>query len=260
MMLGAEFSYLCHPKFGRAPDAVSMQKIVTSLNYKNGQFSNLQSIPDLTRKRFALKAKLDFLFRKYPNTMPIMPIPTMKVELMTIEKSENIVIWLGYSAYYIQINGLRFLIDPIFSEYASPFPFMIRAFLGTNIFKSEDFSEINYLIITHDHWEHLDYATIKALKPKIKHVITALGVEGHLRHWGIDNLRITEMDWNDEIFVPSGKIISISARHFSGRCFIGTSRRCGAHFWWILVDAKYTLMEILDMENIIKHVAISLAT
>ncbi len=96
---------------------------------------------------------------------------------------------------------------------------MIRAFLGTNIFKSEDFPEINYLIITHDHWEHLDYATIKALKSKIKHVITALGVGSHLRYWGIDNLRITEMDWNDEIFVPSGKIISISARHFSGRCF-----------------------------------------
>lgn len=85
-MLDAEFSYLCHPKFGKAPDEISMQKIVTSLKYKNGQFSNLQPIPEPIRKRFALKAKLAFLFRKCSNTMPIMPIPTMKVELMTIEK------------------------------------------------------------------------------------------------------------------------------------------------------------------------------
>lgn len=59
---------------------------------------------------------------------------------------------------------------------------MIRAFSGTNIFKSEDFPEINYLIITHDHWDHLDYATIKALRPKIKHVITSIGVGSHLRY------------------------------------------------------------------------------
>ena len=102
----------------------------------------------------------------------------------------------------------------------------------------------------------MDYATIKALKPKIKHVITALGVGSYLRDEGLDNLRITEMDWNDEILVPSGKIISISARHFQIGA-LGATRRCGAHFWWILVG-KYTLMEILDMENIIKHAAIDL--
>ena len=219
-IVGMGFTYLNLPKFGKIPDEISMAKIKTSPNYKNGQFQNRYPIPEPIKKRSAIssiKARLDFVFKEYPNTAPTKKIPVVKTNIKSINKSDNIVVWLGHSSYYIQLDGLTFLIDPVFSDHASPFPFMIKAFPGTNIYQTEDFPEIDFLIITHDHWDHLDYPTLKGLKSKIKHAITPLGVSSHLRYWGFDNEKIAEMDWDEEIEIPNGKITCVSARHFSGR-------------------------------------------
>ncbi len=216
-IVGMGFAYLNLPKFGKMPDEISLAKIKNSPNYKNGQFQNRYPIPEPTKKRSAIKARLDFVFKKYPNTVPTKAIPTVKTDIKSINKSKNVVIWLGHSSYYIQLGGLTFLVDPVLSNHASPFPFMIRAFPGTNVYQADDFPEIDFLIITHDHWDHLDYPTVKALKSKIRHVITPLGVDSHLRYWGLDKEKITEMDWDDEIEIPNGKITCIPARHFSGR-------------------------------------------
>ncbi len=78
---------------------------------------------------------------------------------------------------------------------------------------------IDYLIITHDHYDHLDYETILALKPKIKHVVTGLGVGSHLRYWGYENEKITELDWNENYRADGVEIYCLTARHFSGRLF-----------------------------------------
>jgi L-ascorbate metabolism protein UlaG (beta-lactamase superfamily) len=78
--------------------------------------------------------------------------------------------------------------------------------------------EIDLLIISHDHYDHLDYATIKALKPKIRQVITPLGVGSHLRYWGIDSDIIHEKDWNQSVKVSNALTVHVlPARHFSGR-------------------------------------------
>ena len=93
--------------------------------------------------------------------------------------NDNTVIWLRHSSYYIQFDGMTFLIDPILSDHASPFPLIIKAFPGTDIYTADDFPEIDFLIITHDHWDHLNYQTLMALKPKNKHVVAPLGAGSH---------------------------------------------------------------------------------
>lgn len=92
----------------------------------------------------------------------------------------------------MQLAGQRILIDPVFSNYAAPFSFLNKAFAGDYPWTAQTMPEIDLLIISHDHYDHLDLATIKALMPKIKRVITPLGVGSHLRYWGMRSEIIEE--------------------------------------------------------------------
>ena len=95
---------------------------------------------------------------------------------------------------------------------------MVKAFPGSNNYSVKDMPPIDYLIITHDHYDHLDHKTILQLKPKIKKVITGLGVGAHFQYWGYDREKIIELDWNEKIVLEDGfEINTTPARHFSGR-------------------------------------------
>jgi L-ascorbate metabolism protein UlaG (beta-lactamase superfamily) len=84
----------------------------------------------------------------------------------------------------------RILIDPVFSAAAAPVPYANNAFDGTNPYTAEDVPEIDYLLITHDHWDHLDYSTVTALRAKTKAVVVGLGVGAHFELWGYDKEKI----------------------------------------------------------------------
>lgn len=91
--------------------------------------------------------------------------------------------------------------------------------------------EIDYLIITHNHWDHLDYRTVIALDKKVKHIITGLGTGSHLEHWGISPAKITELDWWETFTGEDGfRFTATPARHFSGRGF-----KRNQHLWISLV-------------------------
>ena len=94
------------------------------------------------------------------------------------------VIWLGHSAYYMQLAGKRILIDSVLSDHAAPFSFLIKAFEGTTLYQAEDIPKIDYLLISHDHYDHLDYLTVTQLENKVKNVIVPLGVGTHFEYWG----------------------------------------------------------------------------
>jgi len=129
-------------------------------------------------------------------------------------------VWFGHSSYFMQVDGKKILVDPVFSGSASPFSFSIKAFNGTDRYTPDETPEIDYLFISHDHWDHLDYETILRLKPKIKKIICALGAGTHFEYWGFDKNSIIEMDWNEQITLDSGFVVNATpARHFSGRGF-----------------------------------------
>ena len=110
------------------------------------------------------------------------------------------------------------MLDPVFSSYASPIFFVNRAFEGSNVYSAADFPTLDILAITHDHWDHLDYPSIMALKPKIKTVLCPLGVGEYFEQWGFDADRIIEEDWDSSIDFGHGLTAHIlPSQHFSGR-------------------------------------------
>lgn len=149
---------------------------------------------------------------------PHKPLPTVIPDFSATKETK--VIWFGHSSYYIQIDGLKILVDPIFSARPSPFSFIgSKQFPGTDFVNSDSFPELDIVLLTHDHYDHLDYPTILELKSKTKHFITSLGVGAHLEKWGIDASRFTELSWGGEVGKFGLKFIATPARHFTGRMF-----------------------------------------
>lgn len=119
--------------------------------------------------------------------------------------------------YLLQFNGKRFLIDPVLVS-GSPIDYFNPAFEFTKRWRPEDLPKVDYLIITHDHWDHLDYETVKAIEPKVGKVITGLGVGEHLAYWGYPADKLIELDWQENAKLADGFMVTaLPARHFSGR-------------------------------------------
>ena len=204
------------PKFGKLPEGERKARIEKSPNYRNGAFTNLNFTPQMTGEGGFFKIMKDMFTAK--NRRPHDSMPSVKTDLLNLDLDKDVLVWFGHSSYFIQIDGKRFLVDPVFSRHASPFPFMIKSFKGSDIYTPADIPAIDYLIVTHDHWDHLDYKTITKLKPKIVKVITGLGTGAHLERWGYDPKIIIENDWYDMIILEDGFTINTTpARHFSGR-------------------------------------------
>jgi L-ascorbate metabolism protein UlaG (beta-lactamase superfamily) len=209
---------LSQAKFGKLPSGERLARIMKSPNYKNGSFQNQSITPVMADGVSYLEVGKEFLFGKKHRVTPVDAIPSTKTDLLNLNKSKDILVWFGHSSYFMQIDGKRILVDPVFSGNASPFSFAVKAFKGTDRYTPEDIPDIDYLFISHDHWDHLDYETIIRLKPKIKKVICALGVGEDFEYWGFSKNSIIEMDWNDECNLDTGFVVNATpARHFSGR-------------------------------------------
>ena len=156
--------------------------------------------------------------RKHPGTAPGNPIPSIKTDLNKLDNDEPVVVWFGHSSYFIRINSKNFLIDPVFSGNAAPVSFMVKAFPGADAYKAEDMPAIDYLILTHDHYDHLDFKTIRKLQGKTGRIICSLGISAHLEYWGVPGQKITELEWWQAISLDNDmEMIAAPARHFSGR-------------------------------------------
>lgn len=209
-----------HPAYGRAPSGERKIRLQKSKHYNKGKFWNLNPTPSFTEGYTPLKVIVQFLWgKKNPQLIP-KNIPSLKTAIQSIPKNQDIYIWLGHSSYYIQLDGVSFLIDPVFSTHGAPFPLFNKAFEGTTIYKAEDFNAVDYLIITHDHYDHLDYPSIKALKNKVHQVILPLGVGEHFEYWGYAKEQLIEEEWYTSVELKNHlKLIYTPARHFSGRKF-----------------------------------------
>lgn len=206
--------------FGKPASGERLKCIQNSPNYAEGQFQNQSFTPTFAEDVSKWEMIRDGIFKISKRKAPETALPSVKTDLKNLPPEKNVLVWFGHSSYFMQIDGKNFLIDPVFSGSASPFSFMVKSFNGSNNCQPEDFPDIDYLIITHDHWDHLDYKTVLKLKSKVGKVITSLGVGEHLEYWGFDPKNIIEMDWYEKYELESGFLVmSTPARHFSGRSF-----------------------------------------
>jgi L-ascorbate metabolism protein UlaG (beta-lactamase superfamily) len=211
------FLFLQHPKFGKAPKGERLARIQQSPNFKNGKFENFSPTPTLSEGYTYAGILYDQIFKKHPKREPQGLVPSTKTDLLQLDPEENLLVWFGHSSYFLQIEGKRFLVDPVLSGNASPLPRSIKAFSGTDQYKVSDFPEIDFLLISHDHYDHLDYSTIVGLKDKVKQVVCGLGVGSHFEYWGYSPNTIVEKDWDETVEFGDLKIHTAKARHFSGR-------------------------------------------
>ncbi len=217
LSLGA-CAYLQHPKFGAYPEGERLEMVQRSPRYAGGEFSNPIATPTLVEGTSTFSILAGDLFRRVENLRPALPLPTTKTDLKALDAGQDTVVWLGHSSYFVLFAGKRILIDPVFSPFAAPVSFSIKAFDGTSLYTVDDMPEIDVLLITHDHWDHLDHSTVTALEGKVRRVLVPLGVGAHLAHWGYAPAKVREADWYDKLELGSSFAIHVvPARHYSGR-------------------------------------------
>lgn len=205
-------------KFGRSPEGARLEAIEKSAHYADGEFQNRIATPKFTKDVSTFTILRDNLLHPKARLVPEGPIPAVKTDLTNLGRMNDVVIWLGHSSYFIQLGGKRILLDPVFSDSAAPLPFFNRAFAGTSIYGAEDMPEIDHLLITHDHWDHLDYPTVIALKDKVRQVVCPLGVGAYFENWGYEAGKILEADWYEQVKSEDGFTVHVlPARHYSGR-------------------------------------------
>ncbi len=233
------YLFMKTPVFGALPSGKSLEKVKNSKNYIDGEFRNKEKTELLTdTKKTPIKRLLEFAFEKDPEgTVPKIALPSVKTDLKTLDPNEDLIVWFGHSSLFIKIAGKKILVDPVFSKYASPVPFSNKAFEGTNIYTVDDLPEIDILLITHDHYDHLDYPTVKKLKEKVAKVIVPLGVDAHFLRWDFDEEKIVTVDWDDEVTIDDNlKIYALETRHFSGREFSNRNQSLWVSY---LIEEKY---------------------
>ena len=240
------------PTFGKAPSGARLARIKQSPNYVKNQFQNLAPT-EVTVKGVSIFSMLKDYRNRPLSTKPNHPVPSVQTDLKALASELPAIVWFGHSSYLIKIKGFTILVDPVFSGNASPVSFFAKAFPGADVYGVDDLPEIDMVLLTHDHYDHLDYNTILQLAPTAKHFYTSLGVGAHLEYWGIPLKKITELDWwetatvseeraatpgSQRLATGGATLTATPARHFSGR---GTKRAGTLWSSFVLKIAGYTL-------------------
>ena len=205
------------PVLGKAPAGLRLQRIRRSSNYNGKNFQNLVDTP-VSREGVSMFKMLRELSKRPANTAPPKPIPSIHTDLQNLPDGQASLVWFGHSSYLLKIDKVHILVDPVFSGNASPVSIFAKAFPGSNVYGVKDMpATIEAVLLTHDHYDHLDYKTILELKTRTNHFYTSLGVGAHLEYWGIEPEKITELDWWESTTLGELTLTATPGRHFSGR-------------------------------------------
>lgn len=176
--------------------------------------------PDAKPHRSSWDIWTRILLEKKVGTVPVDPIPVRtltRADLDALDASANHIIRLGHSSHLLKLRGKWWLIDPVFGERASPFSFAGPKRFHAPPVALADLPPIEGLVLSHDHYDHLDVPTIEALKERVQRYFVPLGVGRRLQEWGVPAERIEEMDWWEERRWGEVLVTTAPAQHFSGR-------------------------------------------
>ena len=223
-------------QFGGKASKEDLERYSRSPHWKNGRFENFQKV-NLSLNPFDLPKIIYKQIKGREESVPDMHLNLKRFDKNHFEDREIQFCWFGHSTLAIRMAGKNILIDPQFGHDASPIgPFRTRRFVWDTMSVIEDLPEIDLVLITHDHYDHLDYDSIQALKRKVKAFYVGLGVKRHLLAWGIDPEIITEFDWWDKTPLADIIITYTPTRHFSGRGL--TDRQKSLWGGWLLDDGS----------------------
>lgn len=229
-----------YPHFGKSYSKEKKQTFEMLENYSKGKFQNQIPTSMSTDLKTTYTMLRDFI-KSNPSRKPKVSLPMANINDFNLsDPKEAKLRWFGHSALYIQIAKKNILIDPMFGNTPSPFPqFGGQRYSGGLPFEIEDLPIIDAVILSHDHYDHLDYRTINKIKHKVKQFIVPLGVGEHLESWGVSGDKISEHNWWDEFSLDELTIVCTPARHFSGRSI--NDRNASLWCSWIIKSNQHKI-------------------
>ncbi|GAA0448461.1 MBL fold metallo-hydrolase [Streptomyces sp. NPDC046215] len=233
--------------FGADPSGERMARIRRSPHYADGVFTNpvaaeqapagslLKFLPTYFRKEERAR-------RTPAGTVPVHP--TTIADLAVPAASGLRLTWMGHSTVLAEIDGHRVLFDPVWSRRCSPFVFAGPGRLHPVPVPLAEVGRIDAVVISHDHYDHLDMPTIKALARTGTHFVVPLGVGAHLEYWGVPAHRMTELDWHESTGIGGLTLTATPARHFCGRALRNTQHTLWAS--WVVAGPTHRVFHSGD--------------
>lgn len=205
------------PQFGAQSEGTFAAKIENSPNYRDERFQNIEETE--VTKDFNLSSLTGFFTTG--NKAPDWSIPVKRIDPNAFnDKQDSLakITWFGHSTMLLELDGKNVFLDPMLSNVAAPHPWLgTPRFNDTLPLAIDVLPQLDAVLISHDHYDHLDYESIVRIKDKVNMFFTPLGVGAHLRFWGVAEEKITELDWWESADFEGLTFVSTPARHFSGR-------------------------------------------
>lgn len=206
--------------FGSKPAGLRRERVLGSPRFIKGAFRNTLRVGPGLKSGAVWPTLRDFVLGGQERTPPA-PLPALNpLEAWRARPDTGLrATWLGHSTVLVELDGARLLTDPVWGERASPL-----GFAGPKRFQPVPVAlgalpPLDAVIVSHDHYDHLDYPTIRALARANVPFVTSLGVGAHLEAWGVPHERIHELDWWESVHLPGHEleITAAPSQHFSGR-------------------------------------------
>ena len=218
VLAAAGCGMLSQPQFGAAMSGARLERAKANPQYRDGRFVNLQ--PE-TPTPFG--AMLGYLVRQFSGDevrVPPSPLPVLAIHKTALDAAPPAsglrAFWIGHASVYVEIDGLRLLLDPVFAERVSPIPIGPKRFHPPPIALA-DLPKIDAVLVSHDHYDHLDMATVQHLAARGTRFFVPLGIGAHLERWGVPLAQIEEMEWWQRKALGGVEFVCTPTRHYSGR-------------------------------------------
>lgn len=203
---------------GGRPEGERARRVAASPHFHDGRFHNEEYHFEPSSRSLAGTAK-EMLVGKQARH-PGREVPLVGQARSEVEADGLHVTWFGHSSVLLEVDGVSVLVDPVWGDRVSPSAHIGPKRLHPNPIELDDLPRIDVVVISHDHYDHLDEPTVRWLDANTEcHFVVPLGVGAHLAAWGVDERRIEDLDWDDDTKVGDVRIICTQAQHFSGRGF-----------------------------------------
>ena len=224
------------PSFGGSFEGQRLERMQASPEYQDGRFEN-----DPKQNMDSSIIKNIQLYRQGLIREPQFEIPVVKLDPATLTKSPEPglrAIWFGHASVLSEVDGVRMMTDPVLSERVSPLTMFGPKRFHAPPLGLDELTGIDFVVISHDHYDHLDMETAKRLSGQGTHFFVGLGVGAHLERWGVPSEQIHEMDWWQEAEFKGVKVICTPARHYSGRKSMNNSTLWAS---WLVKGPKHSV-------------------
>ena len=210
-----------------------------SLQQRDGKFRNVvpREAPGFA-KTLAITWRV--LTQKPETTVPSAPIPVQQLSAEALVQAPDMSVYrLGHSTLLLKLGGEFWLTDPVFAERASPVQWIGPKRFHAPPIGIDELPPIKGVILSHDHYDHLDHAAILKLAPKVEVFVTPLGVGERLIAWGVEAAKVRQLDWWQETIVHGTRLVAVPAQHFSGRGVSDGDRTLWAS--WVIIAGDVRL-------------------